>query len=123
MRKQTGFTLIELMIVVAIVAILAAIAMPAYQSYVNRAKATELSAALSGSKTAIEVCASAGQTTCTLPAFSATQYVAGVSGSYTTSAATLTATGTGTIGTCTLASTSITNGQVVWGSVSGACAN
>lgn len=60
MKKQTGFTLIELMIVVAIVAILAAVALPAYQTYTKRAKFSEVVAAVGPYKTAIEICVQTG---------------------------------------------------------------
>lgn len=54
---QKGFTLIELMIVVAIIGILAAVALPAYQDYTVRARASELLLAASGAKTSItEMC-------------------------------------------------------------------
>lgn len=56
MKKQSGFTLIELMIVVAIIAILAAIALPAYQSYVREARYADLQTAVTGLKTNVEVC-------------------------------------------------------------------
>ena len=52
-RKQQGFTLIELMIVIAIVGILAAIALPAYQDYVARSKMSEPLAALAEAKTTV----------------------------------------------------------------------
>ena len=50
---QKGFTLIELMIVVAIIGILAAVALPAYQDYTVRAKVTEVILAGSSGKTAV----------------------------------------------------------------------
>ena len=53
MKNQKGFTLIELMIVVAIIAILAAIALPAYQDYVARSQVSEAMTLSSGAKTAV----------------------------------------------------------------------
>ena len=52
-KMQKGFTLIELMIVVAIIGILAAIALPAYQDYTKRAKMSELILAASACRTTI----------------------------------------------------------------------
>lgn len=123
MKRQSGFTLIELMIVVAIVAILAAIALPAYQDYVKRAKGAELSSAMASTKTAMEVCAASQEfTNCNYPTFTATQFVASVSpATFTSAAASIVATGKGDLNgeSCSLGGT-ITNGQIVWAPVSGA---
>ena len=53
---QKGFTLIELMIVVAIIGILAAVAIPAYSTYTKKAKFTEVTQSTQALKVAVEVC-------------------------------------------------------------------
>lgn len=55
MKKQQGFTLIELMIVVAIIAILAAIALPMYRDYVAKSQLAAALAEINPAKTALEV--------------------------------------------------------------------
>lgn len=88
MRAQSGFTLIELMIVVAIAGILAAVAIPQYSDYTMRAKVSNVLAAAAPLKTAVALCvqenggeASACSTSSeavpsAIPAFSATREVA-----------------------------------------------
>jgi type IV pilus assembly protein PilA len=70
--KQSGFTLIELMIVIAIIGILAAIAVPQYQTYTNKAKFSEVVSAVGPFKTGAELCATDNGLTST------TQFTAGI---------------------------------------------
>jgi type IV pilus assembly protein PilA len=119
---QKGFTLIELMIVVAIIGILAAVALPAYQDYTVRAKVSELILAASSAKVAVSEAAQANGTMDAASISVATQtskYVASVGYSSSSSAAgTILAIGTGegkiTGAGVQFAGTLQPNGQVVW---------
>lgn len=84
-KAQAGFTLIELMIVVAIIGILAAVAIPAYSDYTVKAKVANALSSAGSLKTAVALCAQENgdvakcnsTDTTTLPAFTPTKEVAG----------------------------------------------
>lgn len=85
-KAQAGFTLIELMIVVAIIGILAAVAIPAYQNYTIKAKIASAISSVDGIKTAVAMCiqeAGGVKTNCSdnapgIPSYAATKIVSGV---------------------------------------------
>lgn len=128
-KVQSGFTLIELMIVVAIIGILAAIALPAYQDYTVRAKISEILIAAANSKTAISEFATAEGTLTgsgaglTVPTDGA--YVSG--GSVTADgivsvSGTAVALGADSAVTITLTPTLAASGVVTWDCTSGSSA-
>lgn len=122
MHKQQGFTLIELMIVVAIIGILAAIAIPAYQDYTRRAQATELMSAAAPVKTAVAEYVNVNDS---LPPATWDSFTANTAGEHVASVAwdgtdiTVTAAASGTSPLAGMVinlipSSTVTDGQVTW---------
>jgi type IV pilus assembly protein PilA len=111
---QKGFTLIELMIVIAIIGILAAIAIPAYQNYTIRAQVSEGSSLIGGVETAFDECYANKGSAVTCSTNMELGITKAVSGTYVTSATALTGTITVKYDQPTNTNAAIAGKTVVW---------